>query len=367
MRSQSGDERGIHDATGGGIPLPSEVDPASDAPGRRYLVVLLAVFAASLAGVAALNVAVDPSDSFGTDLFEPLVWTARSRKVELLAEQQEPVTGLILGSSRAMKVEPAHAELLWGGRWFNGSVNSAMTEDLLAMYRYATDDLGHPVDRLVLGLDGEAFHDSKGVDERLASTPQLARQVPGLRDLGWATDLAASAISYQQTMLSLRSIRYRLTDYPAPSTTFGDQGLLTYVVWERELAAGTFDFDAALKRARRLYRKRYEGFEGLSPERTAHLTTLLDLCAERGVDVRVYLTPLHPELRAHLARRTTFTPRMREVSAWLEQELAARGVPFLDGTDPTSFGGDPDGFFDGAHPLEANNRLLLDALAAEGR
>ncbi len=341
----------------------ANVDPAS---ARRYLRTFTAIAALLLGGVAALNVIVDPTAIFGSGLLPPLVWNDRAEKLSLL-RQAKAVDTLVIGSSRAMKVEPEFLDQLAGGTAFNAALNSAQAEDYLAIYRYARHSAGHPIRTIILAIDPEAFHNGRDVDERLRAQADLANHVPGLRGPSWWGHRFKAALSYTTLLLSLRSIRFAMSAYPEPSSSFDGRGYLTYVQWEREIAQGTFDREAAFADVRSQYVQRYGGFSRLSPVRLGYLRELLDECARDEVRVFAYITPLHQRTRAALAENTPFPDRVRELSALLADELGRRGIPFLDATDVHSFGGDPEGFFDGVHPTAANNRQLLRRLIGSAR
>ncbi|MCA9259798.1 MAG: hypothetical protein KDA61_11390 [Planctomycetales bacterium] len=72
---------------------------------RRFLAAFSLTLAMLLGAVAFLNWQVDPFAQYGTGRFAPVVRTSRGEKLELLAAQTAP-QGLVLGSSRVMKLEP---------------------------------------------------------------------------------------------------------------------------------------------------------------------------------------------------------------------------------------------------------------------
>jgi len=106
---------------------------------RRFAVLLLALLAALAVLYMVAAVLVDPRGIFGLGLARPVTWNTREAKVELFEKfnRERPVEGLILGSSRTMKIAPGECEARLGKRFFNFCVARAMTEDYLSIYRWA--------------------------------------------------------------------------------------------------------------------------------------------------------------------------------------------------------------------------------------
>src|ERR1043166_8398332 len=64
------------------------------------------VITIGLLAVAAFNYVVNPMDYYPPRIVPPAVWDARAIKTRLLGEMQPKPRALILGSSRAMKIDP---------------------------------------------------------------------------------------------------------------------------------------------------------------------------------------------------------------------------------------------------------------------
>ena len=136
----------------------------------------------ALAGLAASYLAavrvVDARAKFGDPLkpwlFPTVVINSRTEKMRLFqtCRQAGEITGLVLGSSRAMKLRPADLDRDTGLRFFNFAVDSACAEDYLAIYRWAVAQGARPK-LLVLGLDIEALHDNDPLDGRLEQNGPL--------------------------------------------------------------------------------------------------------------------------------------------------------------------------------------------------
>lgn len=314
-----------------------------------------------------LNLAVDPRAAFGTGWVPPGVVPHRDLRVRGLQDPFRPPPALVvLGSSRAWKVEPAFLEARTGLTAFVAGVDDARTEDHLALVRWLLAG-PHPPRALLLQLDLPAVH------ETLPASPQLLRQAvlrPFLpEDIPWRDHLEPylDALTHAALLDSLRALRVaRLPTPPEIDVVVGPDGFVTYRLRERALAAGHFDLGHHVRETTDHFLGVYRGFQELSARRLAYLVELLDLAAARGVALRVFVPPLHPDQERALRASTAYPRLMPRFLRFLRRACAARGVPLFDGTRLESFGGDPALFYDGLHMREENNRRLLRHLYPEG-
>lgn len=320
---------------------------------------LLGTTACLLLVVAAVNYLVNPYSYYSPRLLPSLGWHSRRTKVEMLEARGRAPQALIFGSSRTMKVAPRNVQRLSGLDTFNACVDSARVEDWTAMYRYATEVLGAPVEEIVIGADVEAFHDSKEVDPRLLATYQLRPYVPLAKKWVWYFSATAEAFSGIQFAESLKSLEYHFRGYPPGKYRFDDEGVLHYVEWEKQIAAGTFKWDPSLDE----YDGRLEGMTGLAPWRCRSFEELLQLTERRGTRIRLFITPLHPVLLAHLRQTRNYDSLRAATLAYLQARAREnRNLKVVDFTEVSAFGGEPDGFLDGAHTTDENSRIMTEAL-----
>lgn len=329
---------------------------------RRFcaFTVLLALFGWS--AIASLNFIVNPYAQYPTRLVEPLVQLSRSQKVNLLQQMKSAPAGLILGSSRVLKLEPDYLEAETGLPFFNGGVNHGRPEDFLALLRFYRSEFDHYPSILVLGLDVSAFAPSN-IDARLLSQPELVKLIPEVIRIRDRFQLWRELLSWQQTKSSLKALQYGwLNSRPPEVESYRPDGLLVYRQREAELAAGIYDFDAALEYNKREYRHLFADYPELSAERLAYFETLVETCRTNDVQLIVFATPLHPELTSHLRDETDYAERREELVRYLTGAADRSAVEFYDFTDITTFHGDPGSFVDGIHPLESNTRRMIDRM-----
>lgn len=334
---------------------------------RRFCFTFAGTCAVAFAGIGGFNYAVDPYAQYGTGWFEPVVQTSRHEKTRLLAEQRRVPEGLILGSSRVMKLEPEHVQRLTGRRFFNAGVNYGRPEDFLALLRWYRDTFDRWPRDVILGLDVAAFVSHPGIDARLVGHEELARQIPeAIRP----TDRAQpwkELLSWQQTKNSARAVLRQVRgDREAELIeSFRDDGLRIYNQREQQIRAGTYDFHAALEYNQQEYIRLFRDYEHLDSHRCRLFARLVRICLDNDVQLHVFLTPLHPDLEQHLVQHSeTYAARKADVRLFLQLALTPRQIRWVDFTEIDSFAGEPQQFVDGIHPLEPNTRKMLDRLLA---
>jgi hypothetical protein len=99
---------------------------------RRFVLATLASAAALLLAVLAFDAVVDPWGQLGTGLFPTLIPTDRPVKVGLIDRLLRPPQFVVLGSSRALKIDPAYLQRKLGQRGFNAAVSDGQPEDAWA-------------------------------------------------------------------------------------------------------------------------------------------------------------------------------------------------------------------------------------------
>lgn len=342
--------------------LAGEAVPGALPDAKRFYRVFLITSLGIALGYLAIHVLVDPYENFGTGWVEPLTSSVRREKTRLLAGVADQPEVLVLGSSRVMKFEPAYLQDRLGVPAFNLGVSSAMAEDYYVLLRYALS-IGVPVKTILLGVDDEAFHDTRPIDSRLLKNGHLAEFLDSPERLSSLSSSLQQALSYQGLRDTADCLRLNVKGFPPRRSTFASSdGALTYETWDSQIANGNFDLEANLKGNVGRYRDRYEGFTGISDWRMAYFERFLSLCQREGIVVYCFVTPLHPILERQLIEGTSLTARRREVVAYLGDSCKRHQMHFLDTSDLATFHGDADEYYDGVHPRIANTRKIIDTV-----
>lgn len=330
----------------------------------RFLLILVAVLTAT----AAMNVVVNPFAQYPFRCLSPVVQMSRVDKLRLLSELPSPPSGIILGSSRVLKLEPAYLQDKTGLSFFNAGVNYAVPTDHLAWYRHYLATYGNAPRMVVLGLDISSFSPSVATDARLISNPTLSRHVRSDMTVHDRCARWTELLSWQQTRESLRSLKHHflrqadVTSPPLPVEKYQHDGQIVYLQREREIAAGTYDFAGPLEFNKHEYETRYRQFDQLSETRLNEFRQLARECTAHGTQLISFITPMHPSLLQHLSARSRLTARRSELVRCLQAYADELGFTLVDLTELESFGADPRMFVDGIHPLEPNTRKLIDKI-----
>lgn len=337
---------------------------AESAVARQFCQRVVAYLLSGLASVAALNFIINPYSQYPTRFIPPMVNPSRAEKAMLLAGTHPPPRALILGSSRVMKLQPDYLEQRTGLKSFNAGVDHGRPEDFLAFWRFYQQQYGTYPSLLVVGLDIAAMSAAVPIDARLLSDPHLGSLVPEASGLTGRYRRWQELLSWQQSVSSFKACcrASRLQQTQQPLESFRPDGLLIYHQREQELAAGTYDFAAALDYNQREYLQLYQQFDQLSEIRQSLLARLAAECREVGTHLILFTTPHHPQFEQFVCDRTDYEQRRQEVVNALQLLSSRYACEFVDMSQIAAFTGDARGFVDGIHPLEANTRRMIDRL-----
>jgi len=317
---------------------------------RAALRPALVTCALALLAVGAATLAPQPSVAT-TGPNDPLyVPTDRAAKMRLLKRLPRSPQLLILGGSRAARIEPAYFEELTGLRGFNLAFQNGRPEDAWAFVNYVHRRFSGTKLRVVWFLHVEAFRKqglSPGVlqDESLSrwfppslieserkKLPTSPDEVPKARDLA-LTRFGADGVVLRN--------RYDIAEEQGRS-------LSRAVDWSIQTALERYaTTDAALYPRSQLY------FE-----------QTLQLLADMGTTQAVVLMPLHPRLLTAV-RPAGWQERHDEVMTYLTGLQDRYGFGLLDCSLLSSVNGDPDNFYDGFHVKRANARRLTRSVVAK--
>jgi hypothetical protein len=309
----------------------------------------LLVFAA-----ACLNYLVNPFGAYATRLFDPIALGTRGPKLSLYRLRRPAPAIVVLGSSRGFTLEPAYVEARTSRPAFNAAVHAGMPRDYLALARCFAAEGRFPA-LLIVGLGVEQMLREGRAVERL---DPLASCQPGEASAAGVLRRHRGLLTLEETWASLRVLGLELTGRPAPLYSFDPDGMVRGGAprpLERAVAEslagnwrpGIFDVPA------------------LDPGVVGHVRGLLELSRDRGARVIVYLPPFHPTALARYQDESNF-PALRarlleQLAAWAHQFP----LIFHDFTEPASFGGRADMFYDASHPREDAYRLMLDAMLSD--
>ena len=335
---------------------------------RTYTCVFVATLSALLLLVGLFNLCVNPYGQYGRRGLPPIVQDTRTQKTDLFNDLSAPADGLILGSSRSMKIETSYLNERTSLQFFNYGVNHGRPEDYVAILKMYHAQTGRLPKAVVMGVDIASLNDIVPADARISAEPRLFRHIQ--RDIPWHEEFErySQLLSLHQTKASFKSVarfvKRKSPEYEdtAKEEFFGADGVIHYARRSMEMERGDYDFEAALDFNQREFRALFSNFRSLSPTRLQFLRDAVKLCTENDCRVYLFTTVHHPRLREQLVAKTKFESRESEAIEWLQKLSQETGARFLDLGRIEAFNGDPSLFVDGIHPLEPNTRKMADCL-----
>jgi hypothetical protein len=357
---------GAHAAGAGGDPV----------RGRRVSLAFCIAFALTLAAALAVNALGNGDDVFPFELRPSQSLRAwKARRLKALVDAGTPPEVLILGSSRAMQINPKHIQALVGLPAFNFAVFSGNALDCHVELRYAIrigacprivivniDEsfLGYAIDRPQLQVAGHS-----GLLQALSRRQMLkvARRIVGGINLESTAKslgaLLAAPVAEDEVLVLRRDGRTKIVL---------DDGYYLKPRELRERERGLFDLPAIIEQdASRAAKKPARGKNAPSdqeprfdPSARAELAALFDLAESNGCQVYVITTPEHPALAERGAGRDS--RRLEKLRTLLTEDCARRGFVYRDFSNLESFGGTAEEFWDSTHQTATNVERMMNVL-----
>jgi len=309
----------------------------------------LLVFAVLIIGITAGVAVSRPFQLLIQKQQTPFVLTDRAVKLKQLDAQPQTPRLLILGGSRAARIEPARLQKLTGLPGYNLSLQNGRPEDAWAFLNLLHDEDPDVPLQVVWFLHVEAFRE-QGLSPGLIQDERLSRWFPA--DL-----IAAEKKKLPQTEAELP----KGTDLAL--TTFGGDGVVLrnrYDIAQEKGRTLERALDWSIDKALERYAT---SSSALFPRSTEYFEKTLDLLDDMGTRQVVVLTPLHPRLLSAV-KDAGWNKRHREVLAYLKSLRADHELTVLDDSRLSSIDGDPKNFYDGFHFKRANARRLVDTVVS---
>ena len=308
---------------------------------------------------------VDPRGDFSRRAAAGVVLDAQAEKVKSFGAYatRGPVDGLILGSSRSMKIDPQALQAETGLRFFNFAIEGARAEDYLALYRWVRAQGLRPR-TIVIGLDVEALHSDDRPEPR-QPLPGTATADSGTRSGVLTQWLAREKKAFGASYLgdAIRAVALLPWSSRLPYYAFGPDGHLRYPQFEAQRERGTFDLDRRITDCLPLYLERFQGMTGLSPGRQATLEELVREARGDGARVIIWLTTLHPRTVDYLTRRTRYAEHVAQAGTYVARLARDPDVRVLDLSSTERYGATTSGWYDCGHIDEANAARVAALLA----
>ncbi|MDZ4847816.1 MAG: hypothetical protein SGI77_00855 [Pirellulaceae bacterium] len=331
---------------------------------RSYCLLTLTLTVLGLGSAALLNLVIDPYGQYGTGVFPVIVQSSRTQKLDLLEELEAAPDGLILGSSRVMKIEPSYLESKTGRTFFNAGVSHGRPLDFVAIVRWYHQRWNAFPKVVIIGVDSASLSAVVPIDARIATEMRLAETVS--EAITWKDYFSRTfeLLGFKQLRSSISSLQATLRHRGTPQAVehFKPDGQIVYRQREEQIREGTYDFESALQYSEREFTEIYHAFNSVSGPEAIRLVEAVKLLRQHGTQVYLFVTPFHPTMIEHLSQYSNFVSREAEAKQLIRLLSIHHGAIAADVSDLSSFGGDPEQFVDGIHPLESNTRKLIEHL-----
>jgi hypothetical protein len=260
----------------------------------------------------------------------------RTIKVCLAERLAQPPQLMILGSSRAEKVEPSLVQALTGLSAFNAGVSGGTLDDAWAFANFLHALPGARTQRVLWFLDVEELAQTK-INPGLLATPQLARFVRTPPAPPPPVTRRCTARSDQGTRYDARG--FRAHDYHDSAV---ERGVSQSVSLANSLAH---------------YRTMYARYGGLVPAVEHRFEQTVALINSWGATPVIVLTPLHPGFAQAIGE--PWTRMHRNVVNYLASLRPKLELDVIDASSIRTFGGSAGAFYDGVHLKVENARQLV--------
>lgn len=240
-------------------------------PARRFTVVMLAMCAVSVLGLALMNYLVDPFDHFGNNRLGVYVMAEREVKADWVNDF--PHDALYLGNSRMQVIQASDVK---GLRFFNGAFAAANPEHM----HWFLHHFAHGQKLVVLGID-LGVNDPPVLEGDIFKSPGLAAAADHL------VNLQTVEFSFKTIFCHWRGkpSHYR----PDGSTTEEDWGNATR---RDDPVIGKVHLEE--------YKKNMASLVRQSPRRLTFLRKIADMLRERNIACVLVVPPMHEEAIRHI-------------------------------------------------------------------
>jgi hypothetical protein len=336
---------------------------------RRFLLGFVMGLILLAACVTTLNVLADPYGYAGSGLFATAILSDRPIKACLIERLRRAPSLMILGSSRAEKIQPSQVQRLTGLAGFNAAVSSGTPDDAWSFANLLHEKGGGAQQRVLWLLDVESMR-RRPIDPGLLDTPSLSRFLTPSAALKGRVQGFWSFASWRTAADSWKSVDATIFGTARPlshrTCSIHTNGVTEYA---RD-GYRSFDFhDVAVRRGLPLarsigitlaeYRTIYQGDTRLAPSLERRFEETVSTMNSWNITPVVVLTPVHPAF-ARAIGPIGWTLRRHQLIAYLRSLQKRVRFDLLDASNIKTFGGARNGFYDGVHMKVANVRRLVD-------
>jgi len=337
-----------------------------------FVLLVLVAALVLMAGVAVFNAIVDPYGILGTGRFPKTTTSEPGIKADLIAKLHGPPQLIVLGSSRAMHIDPSFLREQTGLETFNAAVSViGGAAETWTLTNYLHDRFPSSRPAYLWLVDVETFNPLPN-DRSVAEDPRLARyldQTTGDVDRArqWWNKIRSDAKSVLSWSAANDSLRILRDDTEATNAEIAFRSQFQADGGRAPAALDPTQRETRVRTTLRQYTDLYKNvYHSLDPQAMAYVEQTLTAMNREGSAPLIVLSPISPLFRERLGP-LGWRGRHEEVLAYFDRLGESHQFTFVDMTSIESFGGAPSGFEDGVHMLPANvQRLLVVVLREHG-
>jgi len=270
-------------------------------------------------------------------------------KADLVEKLARPPQLIFFGGSRCERFDPAYARRRTGLQTFNLAVSNSHPEGAWALANWLCGRRPGVRLRWVWGVNSASFSD-RDLDPALLQDQRFS----------WYFD---DALLRAQRKLLPQTVAQMPQGSRLDGRRYARNGLLLWNTYDRyREIGGTLDksLDRYIAMTVAKVKNATGSGDGKSRSRV-YFEKTLRLLNEHGTTPVIVVMPIHPRVLAAL-RPYGHERSQARLLAYLHGLEKSCRLEVVDLTEVSSFGGDPEGFYDGVHIDRKNSDRVIDAL-----
>lgn len=308
--------------------------------------------------VGGVNYLIDPLALNNNNLFNlrKAVQSIRDRKVLNIKKIGE-IDNLVLGSSRAMRIDPDVIGKYIDGKTFNFSIYSAFPEDYYGILLYL-ERLEMIPKNIVIGFDFYILNDKLLYDHRFVSNKDLNFIEP---EKTKKIDFFKDYLNADTLILSIETI-YNNIIGAQESSSFNDNNGFLYSSKQDEMIKNRkYNFMPQIKTYSAYYFKdKYKNYNNLSKERIGYLEDINTFILKYDIKLYAYITPVHCYHLNKIKEHETLHNTLNEFKSLLMSHFT-----YIDFMIDNKENCKKQNYYDAVHPSPYINKLIVNDLFSD--
>lgn len=346
---------------------------------KQFVFTFLLTLGLALGAIAALNFFVNPYALYPPQWLPPLTVNDVARSLHEMEQPGYSPELVVFGSSRSSRLTVSDLKCYSGYESANQAYSGATPAGNYALASYLLENKPAPK-MFIIGVDVESFNADASFADRASHVVRLQKYLEGYSELETAWRDYSSLFSAGQFSDSFSSLAHAVGWQPDnPLDRAWVSGVAALLpndpgVQRRAQRALRVQAPDAAPRDRsqidpedtlHRYENRFRQYKALSPEQERYFELLLKLAHDHQVEVKLFITTMHPRLIELLNKQGNYPARHAEVIAFLRQLRQSYPFELYDLPTPATFGGNNKDFFNLAHIDEKNSARVIALLFSD--